>query len=60
MGLYLDETTLRLLSEAAKVLTMNRSEFVRYCILHVLDESNALRTRLKLGFAESTHANDGG
>jgi len=53
LGLYVDETTLELIQKAASALNMNRSEFIRYCILHVLDESNALRSRLKEGFLAS-------
>jgi len=52
VALYLDATTFDLVEKARKALSMNRSEFIRYCILHVLDESQALRSRLKEGFVE--------
>ena len=52
VGVYMDATTLNLVNKSSKALTMNRSEFIRYCVLHVLDESNALRTALKRGISE--------
>jgi len=47
IGLYLDNTTLKFVDTVASSLGMNRSEFVRYCILHVLEDSGALKNRLK-------------
>jgi metal-responsive CopG/Arc/MetJ family transcriptional regulator len=52
IGVYIDATTLNLVDKSSKALTMNRSEFIRHCIYHVLDESNALRTALKRGISE--------
>jgi len=47
IALYLDNVTLNLLEKASKALNMNRSEFLRFCVLHYLDETNALRARVK-------------
>jgi metal-responsive CopG/Arc/MetJ family transcriptional regulator len=52
VGVYFDATTLQLVDKSSEALSMNRSEFVRYCVLHVLDESNALRTLLKQAFCQ--------
>jgi metal-responsive CopG/Arc/MetJ family transcriptional regulator len=47
IALYLDNVTLNLLEKASKALNMNRSEFLRFCVLHYLDEANALQARVK-------------
>lgn len=49
VGLYLDDTTMQLVDTAKHTLSMNRSEFIRWCIMHTLDESSILRTRIKEG-----------
>jgi metal-responsive CopG/Arc/MetJ family transcriptional regulator len=47
IALYIDNVTLQLLDRASRALNMNRSEFLRFCIWHYLDEANALRARVK-------------
>jgi hypothetical protein len=47
IALYIDNVTLQLLERASRALNMNRSEFLRFCVLHYLDEANALRARVK-------------
>jgi predicted DNA-binding ribbon-helix-helix protein len=47
IALYVDNVTLQLIERASRALNMNRSKFLRFCVLHYLDEANALRARVK-------------
>lgn len=50
IGFYIDNVTLQLLEKASRALNMNRSAFLRFCVLHYLDEANALRAKVKEEF----------